>query len=126
MTESHHLPALIPCHLWSAQHVFFFHSPLSTITQSFIPFSFISSSSPSPSIHIKIYIHHSFSHMRFFPPHHMPIPRQSIPFQLFCNWRNFQTSSNILIPYFIHNSCHTTHPPQHSHLHYMQSERKLR
>ena len=38
----HHLPALIPCYLWSAQHVFFFHSVLSTVMLSLTPFSFIS------------------------------------------------------------------------------------
>ena len=38
----HHLPALIPFYLWSAQHVTFFHSPLFTVMASSTPFSNIS------------------------------------------------------------------------------------
>ena len=74
-----------------------FHIILHTIHPSFLwpP-------SSSPSIHI--YIHNFFGHMRLIPPLHtyiMPIPSQTVPFQLFCHWRYFQTSSNILIPYLI-------------------------
>ena len=37
----HHLPALIPFYLWSAQHVIFFHSPLFAVLASSTPFSSI-------------------------------------------------------------------------------------
>ena len=90
-----------------------FHIILHTIHPSFL---WPPSSNPS----IYIYIHNSFGHMHFIPPLHMPIPSQTVSFQLFCHWRYFQTSSNILIPYLIHSG-DTTHPSQHSQLRYMQS-----